>query len=122
MDPSLDRYDIEVELTLLPAEDGGRRFPIYPGYRAAHICLDDEEWIAAYEPKDRPELHPGETGRVHVVFFFEPQYLVGRLWVGREFLLIEGAKTIGSGRITAMLTFDVHVGEYLQRKARRDTK
>ena len=50
----------------------------------------------------------------------EPQYLVGWLWVGREFQLIEGAKTIGSGGITAMLNFDAHVEEYLQRKARRD--
>jgi hypothetical protein len=41
---------------------------------------------------------------------------VGRLWVGREFVLLEGANAVGTGTITALLNFEAHVQESLQRE------
>ena len=120
MGQDLNPYDIQVELTLLPEEESGWHSRIYPGYRAGHIYLDGIEWVASFYPKDRTELLPGETGPVLVSFFFRPDGLVGRLWVGRELVLMEGAKTIGRGSITAMLKFDAHVEAYLRRKASPD--
>lgn len=79
-----------------------------------------------FDLKDRSQLFPGKTAPVLVTFYFHPEDLVGRLWVGREFMLLEGARTVGSGTITAMLNFDAHVQEYLRweedqrRKAERD--
>ena len=128
MDEWLAQYDIEIELTLLPTEVSGKRGPIFSGYRGGHIYLDHISWIASFDLKGRSQLFSGETAPVLVTFFFKPEALVGRLWVGREFMLLEGARTVGSGTITAMLNFDAHVQESLRweeeedqrRKAERD--
>lgn len=108
-----DQYDIEVELTLYPTDQGGRRAPLFPGYRAGHLALDNTLWIAAWTPKDpdRELVFPGETATMLVHFFYHPEDLSGRLWVGREFLLEEGTY-IGSGVITAMLNFERHAKQH----------
>lgn len=113
--PPDDRYDIEVELTLYPTDQGGRRAPLFPGYRAGHLALDNKLWIAEWTPKDpdRELVYPGETATMLLYFFYHPEDLSGRLWAGREFLLEEGAY-IGSGVITAMLNFERHVKHHTE--------
>lgn len=112
-----DQYDIEVEMTLYATDQGGRRAPLFPGYRAGHVALDNDLWIAALAPKepDRELVFPGETATMLVQFFYYPEALYGHLWVGREFLLEEAGTYIGSGVITAMLNFERHVEEHTER-------
>jgi hypothetical protein len=128
-----DQYDIEVQLTLYPTDQGGRRTPMffrpndpddrnYPDYRSGHVALDHGLWIASFVPKDRNRelLFPGETALMLVAFYFHPEALAGRLWVGREFVLEEPGRPIGQAVITAMLNFEQHAEEYtacLRRRA-----
>lgn len=115
-----EQYDIEIELTLYPTDAGGKRSPLRPGYRAGHIALDGDLWIAEFAPKGRDAVYPGETAPVLVVFDFHPEDLSGRLNVGREFFLEEGGRYVGKGTITAMLNFERHVEEYVRWLAERD--
>lgn len=47
VDEWLAQYDIEIDLTLLPTEESGKRGPIYSGHRGGHIYLDQVSWVAA---------------------------------------------------------------------------
>jgi hypothetical protein len=106
--PSYEKYDIEVDITLLTPEKGGRKKGLSREFNGPHIYLDDYEWLAWFTLQDCEMLHPGETSRAFVTFFFHPQELIGRLHPGKPFILHEGYHPIGSGRILSILNFEKH--------------
>jgi len=116
-----EEYDIEVELTLLPTEESGLSNGLYSGTRSFHFYLDDILWIATFFLPDREILFPGETTHAFVRFFFRPDLLLGRLHVGKSFLLKNG-KTIGKGVILSLLHFDKHAEEARRREEEEKAK
>lgn len=99
-------YYVEASFSLLAPEDAGegRKFltPIYRGYKGAHLCLEGEEWVAAFSPVDREILQPGETGRIvfEIISWGFPR---DALWVGRQFPLCMAGRVLGHGTVTALL-------------------
>jgi hypothetical protein len=101
-------YDIEVELTLLTPEEGGRTKPLPSAFWFPHLLIDGSEWMAYFKLRDREILQPGETARVFVVFA-SPELLQGRIYPEKHFRLHEAYHPIGQGRILTMLNFEKHV-------------
>jgi len=115
-DANLEPYDIEVELTLFPPEEGGRNVGFPSTFNGPHLYFDHCEWLARFTLSDRERLNPGETARVLVTFFYQPHALYGRLHLGTSFLLHEGYHAIGKGRILSLLNFEKHA-EQAKRQA-----
>jgi elongation factor Tu len=93
--------DIEADITFLSTEVGGRRGPAYPGYRP-QFYYDGGGWDAVLDWDSLAPAMPGQTVRVFVSFL-HPTSHVGRLYVGKEFSLREGAHFVAQGRVTRIL-------------------
>ncbi len=96
--------DIEVELTLLPTEHGGRQGAAYSGYRP-QFYYDGHDWDAQHEYPDVKTVHPGQTVRAYLTFA-SPEHHVGKLRPGKAFLLREGNKTVGYGSVVKILELE----------------
>ncbi|MGL4553462.1 MAG: elongation factor Tu [Gemmataceae bacterium] len=93
--------DVEVELTLLPTEHGGRRSAPGQGYRP-QFYYGNEDWDARYEYAVGGEVPLGHCVRARLTFL-SPQEHRGRIFAGMPFLMREGNRVVGYGRVTALL-------------------
>ncbi len=96
-----EQRDIEVELTLLRTEQGGRQSPAFSGYRP-QFYYDDHDWDAVHDYGDIIAVWPGQTVTAYLSFL-SPQSHVGKLQVGAAFLLREGQRVVGRGRVLRIL-------------------
>lgn len=89
---------IQATITLLRSEDGGRRNPIYSGYRPQLFFeSEDFECRKIEVVPDRP-VHPGETATVQITLSqFADAELRHRLKPGVEFELHEGKAVVATG-------------------------
>lgn len=99
------RADIEVELTLLPTEHGGRKMPAFPGYRP-QFYYGGHDCDAIYKYVDSDKVNPGESV-IARVSFLHPQSHAGRIFEGMPFLIREGQRVVGYGRVTRILELPV---------------
>lgn len=95
------KTDIEADLFLVAESDGGRRSPFLSGYRP-QFRFDGRDNDCNITLVDREQLGDGETGRIALTFL-RPELQTGRLSVGAEFCIAEGARVVGQGKITAIL-------------------
>lgn len=93
--------DIEANIRFLTPEEGGRHTPARSGYRP-QFYYDGHDWDARQEYPDVEWVHPGETART-LLWFLSPDAHLGRIRVGMEFEVREGARIVGRGRITKVL-------------------
>lgn len=93
--------DIEAEIRFLTAEEGGRHTPAKSGYRP-QFYYNGHDWDAHQEYPDAGWVHPGETARM-LLWFLCPDAHFGRVQVGMEFEVREGARVVGRGRVTKIL-------------------
>src|SRR5262245_48874677 len=93
--------DIEVELTLLPKGHGGRSVPAGQGYRPQFYYANGD-WDAFYDYAAEGDVPLGQLVRARLTFL-SPQEHRGRVFVGMPFLMREGNRTVGYGRVTALL-------------------
>lgn len=93
--------DIEVEVTLLPTEHGGRQTPARSGYRP-QFYYAGEDFDGQYRFLDCNEVKPGETARAELAFL-SPGLHVGRVYPGMVYLLREGNRVLGYGRVLRLL-------------------
>lgn len=107
----LDAYDVEALVWYLPTEQGGRKAFIQSGYWG-QFHYDNADWEAGQYFQDPPIMFPGENRDVKFRFM-SPEEHVGRLAAGSVFLLREGLRVIGYGRVTAILELDRHAQERL---------
>lgn len=93
-------FDIEAELFVIPESEGGRRRPFFSGYRPQFRFqnLDNDVNITIL---DRHQLSGGETGKVAITFRV-PDLQTGRLFVGANFEIAEGARVVCHGTITTI--------------------
>jgi elongation factor Tu len=110
--------DVEAEITLLPTEHGGRASAVQSNYRA-QLYYDGHDWDAVHYYPDVTEVHPGETGRVYLGFL-SPDEHVGRLHPGKVFLLREGNRVVGYGKITRLLELESSASLVHQRRRRQN--
>lgn len=96
--------DIEAEIYFLTPEEGGRTTPAFNKYRP-QFYYNSGDWDAQHEYPDVEEVKPGETVRVFLAFM-SPQEHLGKIHVGMEFLIREGARTVGRGKITEILELE----------------
>ncbi len=104
--------DVEVEMTFLPAESGGRHTPAFSGYRP-QFYYDGHDWDAVQTYPDVEQVNPGDTVRAFLTFL-SPQVHVGKISVGTIFLVREGHITVGYGRVLQVLELE-HSAQRLRR-------
>jgi translation elongation factor EF-Tu-like GTPase len=63
-------------------------------------------------------VYPGQTVKVYPAFTY-PEYLVKVLHSGKEFLIREGQRVIGRGRVTKILGLKESAKEAEEREAKR---
>ena len=98
------RADIEVELTFLPTEHGGRRTSVASGYRP-QFYYGNNDWGAVHTYISVSEVHPGDTV-IAQLSFFTPTAHVGKIFEGMPFLIREGNQTVGYGRVLDVLDLE----------------
>jgi translation elongation factor EF-Tu-like GTPase len=96
--------DVEVEITFLPTEHGGRRGPAFNDYRP-QFYYAGHDWDASHEYPDVGQVNPGDTVRAYLCFL-SPQEHAGKLKPGTAFLIREGQKVVGYGSVTCILDLE----------------
>lgn len=94
----INQDHVEVEVTFLPTNAGGRSTPVFSGYRC-QFFYDGEDRDVEQKYINKEIVYPGETVKALIRFYF-PENVVGKLKSGKVFLLREGFKVIGYGQIT----------------------
>ena len=89
--------EIEAEIYYLTAQEGGRNSAVGNGYRG-QFYYDGKDWDALQEFMDKEICQPGETVKVKM-WTLSPDFHTGKLWIGKEFKIREGARTVGRGII-----------------------
>jgi translation elongation factor EF-Tu-like GTPase len=109
---------IETEVTLLSAEEGGRRWPLDLSHRDAfyrpHLVVGDpgqrhalvdangvatEEYLGVQFVPAALQLAPGDRATIRMQLIFYPACDYGRLTPGTTFTVREGGSVIGHGRV-----------------------
>jgi len=90
--------DIEAEIYFLTTEEGGRKGPAFNDYRP-QFYYNGHDWDAPHEYPDVQQVNPGDTVRAYLAFL-SPHEHVGKVHVGMEFLIREGTRTVGKGKVT----------------------
>ena len=98
---TLRSRDIEATITFLPTEQGGRKTPAYWGYRP-QFYYDGHDWDAAHEYPEVESAKPGDTVHAYLQFL-SPEEHVGKLHVGKPFLIREGQHVVAYGVVTGIL-------------------
>lgn len=96
--------DIEAEIYFLTTEEGGRSTPAFTGYRP-QFHYNEQDWDASHIYPDVEVVNPGETVRAYLGFL-SPQEHFGKVSVGMEFLVREGARTVGKGVVTKIVELE----------------
>jgi len=96
--------DIEVELTFLPTEHGGRRGPVFSDYRP-QFYYAGHDWDAAHEYPDVEQVNPGDKVRAFLCFL-SPDEHMGKVKPGMAFLIREGNRVVGYGAIVRLLDLE----------------
>ena len=96
---------IEAEVELLPPERGGRRSPIWSGYRCNCWIGSTEGGERTYNDAtfflvDGERLEPGARGRARVQPHFPDEW--SELIQGSTFELCEGRRIVGVATITGL--------------------
>ena len=96
--------DVEAEVVFLPTDAGGRQGPAASGYRP-QFYYDGHDWDAIQTYPDVERVNPGDTVRAYLTFM-SPEMHLGKIGAGTMFLLREGHKTVGYGRVTQVLELE----------------
>ena len=96
--------DIEVEMTFLTPEEGGRRTPAFSGYRP-QCYYDGIDCDAQHTYIGTEQVLPGQTVRAYLAFF-APHLHASRIHPGLEFLIREGSRTVARGRVLQILELE----------------
>ena len=96
--------DIEAEIYFLTPEEGGRSTPAFSNYRP-QFYYNGHDWDAPHTYPDVEQVNPGDTVRAYLGFL-SPQEHLGKVYVGMEFEIREGARTVGKGVVTKIIELE----------------
>ena len=95
--------DIEAEIYFFTEEEGGRKKPAYSGYRPDHdFGVKDMINGAQHEYQQTKAVNPGEKANA-LLWLTVPELQDKRLFINKEFTIQEGARIVGSGKITRII-------------------
>ena len=98
-------YRLEAKISLLPTSLGGRKKPVYNGYRPSLIFNTKQHYSAEIHLIGKDELKPGNTSLARINLL-PARTLRKTLKENDAFTLTEGNKTIGSGIIERVQIVD----------------
>jgi hypothetical protein len=111
--------DIEVAMTFLRTEEGGRKSPVFSGYRP-QFHHQGEVGDASHTYIGVTQVNPGYTVTAQLKFYC-PQNHVGKIAVGMEFEIREGKRTVATGRVTKVLHLEENaINSAQQQRATHD--
>lgn len=91
-------YDIEVFIRLTPTERGGRKKPIYNGYKPSFTFDSQKHFSGEIHLLDKRELMPGESAHA-LVKLLPALNIKPDLRIGDNFSIFEGSKLVGLGDV-----------------------
>ncbi len=106
-----DLQDIEAVMTFLRTEEGGRKSPVFSGYRP-QFHYQHDEGDASHTYVGVEQVNPGDTVTAQLKFY-RPQNHDGKIAVGMEFLIREGNRTVATGRVTKILHLEENAAKHL---------
>jgi len=109
--------DIEVVMTFLRTEEGGKTRPAFSGYRP-QFYYQGEDWDAQHTYIGVEKVNPGGTVTAQLKFL-SPHNHVGKIAVGMEFLIREGKLTVATGRVTKILHLEENAAIAANRSERQ---
>uniref|UniRef100_Q02BP9 Translation elongation factor EFTu/EF1A C-terminal domain-containing protein n=1 Tax=Solibacter usitatus (strain Ellin6076) TaxID=234267 RepID=Q02BP9_SOLUE len=108
--------DLEAEITFLATEHGGRNSNLRSDYRG-QFFYDGHDWDAIQSYPDIDEVHAGDTVKAYLAFA-SPDEHIGRLQPGKMFLVREGNRVVGYGKITRLLELEASAARCLRGRCR----
>ena len=108
-------HDVEAEIYFLSTAEGGRAGPAFDDYRP-QFYYDGHDWDARHLYPDVTQVNPGDTVRAYLGFL-SPSEHIGKIYVGMQFEVREGARTVGRGRVTKILKLQKSANRALQSDA-----
>jgi elongation factor Tu len=91
-------YNLKATITLFPTEQGGRKKPVYTGYRPSFAFNTEKHYSGEIKLIARKELQPGQTSKAYIKLL-PAKTIRKNLKPADAFSINEGNKTIGSGVI-----------------------
>jgi len=88
----------------LTSKEGGRKIAVSSGYRG-QFYYDGKDWDAPQEFIDKEICYPGEDVRVFLRTC-RPEAHIGKFYVGKQFEIREGLRTVAVGTITKVIRSD----------------
>ena len=94
-------YKFRAKISLLPTKFGGRKNPVYNGYRPSLVFNTKQHYSAEIHLIQIDELKPGNTALAYINLL--PAKTLRRTIKDNDaFTLTEGSKTIGTGIIESV--------------------
>ncbi|MCU0451403.1 MAG: hypothetical protein MUC97_16435 [Bernardetiaceae bacterium] len=100
----LEQPELEADIYYMSAQEGGRHSAVRNGY-SGQFFYSGQNWDATQQFLDKAICNPGEAVLVYLQTA-SPVCHVGHLFVGQEFEIREGGRTVGKGKITKILRED----------------
>lgn len=95
--------DIEVEVSFIPTNEGGRVTPAWQGYRVDHdFGIEGMLNVAEHEFIGCDFAEPGQKVRSRL-WFMLPEHQKGRLYPGFKFTVCEGSRIVAYGIVNSIM-------------------
>ena len=109
MSGKVSRESVRANLTMLPAEAGGRQSPILPraGQYMPHVRVGKGEHLGVRFVSGPESLSPGAAGEVVFDLMYTDRVDSSQLQQGVQFELLEGNRVIGHGTVLERTRVDV---------------
>ena len=91
-------YNIKAFITLLPTEKGGRKKPVFSGYKPYLIFNTHKHYSGEIELIEIKELKPGQSAMA-LIKLLPARTIRKNLQINDSFTLSEGNKAVGNGII-----------------------
>lgn len=93
--------DLELKMKLLTELEGGRKTPIFDGYRGQFYSYD-HDWDANYEILGKSKAFPGEEVKLHMQTSSREIHY-GKYEIGTNVKIREGYRTIAKGIVSQVI-------------------
>ena len=96
-------YTLRAKITLLPTEMGGRKKPVYSGYKPSLVFNTRQHYSGELRLLNKVELRPGKSALAQIDLL-PARTIRKNLKANDAFTITEGNKVIGSGVIESVET------------------
>lgn len=100
-------YDFNALITLIPTEKGGRKKPVYNGYKPSFAFNTQKHFCGEIELLDLSELWPGDS-TMALIKLLPATHIRHNIEKGDAFTILEGNKIVGTGVIKKVEKALVH--------------